>query len=79
MREVAREHAAQSAAQSAAQRSDGLPNLPTRLIGETQMVRVVVRVVVCVELLVVTHLLRNPPLAQAISAVGWGEVVRQLE
>jgi putative transposase len=63
---VAREHA-----RIADQRRDGLHKLTTRLIRENQ--------VVCVESLAVKHLVRNYTLAKAISDVGWGELVRQLE
>jgi putative transposase len=63
---VAREHA-----RIADQRRDGLHKLTTRLIRENQ--------VVCVESLAVKNLLRNHTLAKAMSDVGWGELVRQLE
>jgi putative transposase len=65
-RKVAREHA-----RIADQRRDGLHQLTTRLIRENQTV--------CVESLAVKNLVRNHPLAKAISDVGWGELVRQLE
>ncbi len=63
---VAREHA-----RIADQRLDGLHTLTTRLMRENQ--------VLCVESLTVKHLVRNHTLAKAISDVGWGELVRQLE
>ena len=63
---VARVHA-----RIADQRLDGLHKLTTRLIRENQTV--------CVESLAVKNLVRNRPLAKAISDVGWGELVRQLE
>jgi putative transposase len=63
---VAREHA-----RIADQRLDGLHKLTTRLIRENQ--------VICVESLTVKHMVRNHTLAKAISDVGWGELVRQLE
>ncbi len=63
---VAREHA-----RIADQRRDGLHKLTTRLIRENQTV--------CVESLAVKNLARQHTLAKAISDVGWGELVRQLE
>jgi putative transposase len=63
---VAREHA-----RIADQRRDGLHKLTTRLIRENQTV--------CVESLAVKNLVRSHALAKAISDVGWGELVRQLE
>jgi len=63
---VAREHA-----RIADQRRDGLHKLTTRLMRENQTV--------CVESLAVKNLVRNHTLAKAISDVGWGELVRQLE
>jgi putative transposase len=63
---VAREHA-----RIADQRRDGQHKLTTRLIRENQ--------VVCVESLAVKNMVRNHALAKAISDVGWGELVRQLE
>lgn len=63
---VAREHA-----RIADQRRDGLHKLTTRLIRENQTV--------CVESLAVKNMVRNHTLAKAISDVGWGELVRQLE
>ena len=63
---VAREHA-----RIADQRRDGLHKLTTRLIRENQTV--------CVESLAVKNLVRNHTFAKAISDVGWGELVRQLE
>ncbi|HEY8325165.1 MAG TPA: RNA-guided endonuclease TnpB family protein [Ktedonobacterales bacterium] len=63
---VAREHA-----RIADQRRDGLHKLTTRLIRENQTI--------CVESLAVKNMVRNHTLAKAISDVGWGELVRQLE
>ncbi len=63
---VAREHV-----RIADQRRDGLHKMTTRLIRENQTV--------CVESLAVKNLVRNHMLAKAISDVGWGELVRQLE
>jgi putative transposase len=70
-REQARLKVARLHARIADQRRDGLHKLTTRLIRENQTV--------CVESLAVKHLVRNPTLAKAISDVGWGELVRQLE
>ncbi|HEU4781975.1 MAG TPA: RNA-guided endonuclease TnpB family protein, partial [Ktedonobacterales bacterium] len=70
-REKARLKVASIHAQIADQRRDGLHKLTTRLIRENQTV--------CVESLAVKNLVRNPTLAKAISDVGWGELVRQLE
>ena len=50
---------------------DFLHKLTTRLIHENQ--------VLCVESLNVKGMLKNHALAKAISDVGWGELVRQLE
>jgi putative transposase len=52
-------------------RMDNLHKLSRRLINENQ--------VICVESLKVKNMLRNRSLAKAISDVGWGEFVRQLE
>jgi putative transposase len=70
-REQARMKVAREHARIADQRRDGLHKLTTRLIRENQ--------VVCVESLAVKNLVRNHTLAKAISDVGWGELVRQLE
>src|SRR5262249_37614635 len=64
--QVARDHA-----RIADQRRDGLHNLTTRRMRETQTV--------CVEALAVKTLLRTPTRAQAIREVGWGELVRHWE
>lgn len=63
---VAREHL-----RIADQRRDGLHKLTTRLIRENQTI--------CVESLAVKNLVRDHALAKAISDVGWGELVRQLQ
>ncbi|HLJ81045.1 MAG TPA: RNA-guided endonuclease TnpB family protein [Ktedonobacterales bacterium] len=63
---VAREHA-----RIADQRCDGLHKLTTRLIRENQTI--------CVESLAIKNMVRNHALAKAISDVGWGELIRQLE
>jgi putative transposase len=70
-REKARRNVARIHAQIADQRLDGLHKLTTRIIRESQ--------VVCVESLAVKNMVRNHSLAKAISDVGWGELVRQLE
>jgi putative transposase len=70
-REKARLNVARAHARIADQRHDVLHKLTTRLIRENQ--------VVCVESLAVKNLGRNHALAKAISDVGWGELVRQLE
>ena len=70
-REKARLKVARISARIADQRMDGLHKLTTRLIRENQ--------VICVESLAVKNLVRNPKLANSISDVGWGELVRQLE
>ncbi len=63
---VARIHA-----RIADRRRDYQHKLSTRLIRENQ--------VMCVESLQVKNMVKNPCLAKAISDVGWGEFVRQLE
>lgn len=63
---VARIHA-----QIADRRSDYQHKLSTRIIRENQ--------VVCVESLQVKNMVKNHSLSKAISDVGWGEFVRQLE
>jgi putative transposase len=70
-RDKARLKVARIYAKIADQRSDGLHKLTTRLIRENQ--------VICVESLAVKYMVRNHSLAKAISDVGWGELVRQLE
>jgi putative transposase len=70
-REKARLKVARAHVRIADQRADGLHKLTTRLIRENQ--------VICVESLTVKNLVRNHALAKAISDVGWGELVRQLQ
>ncbi len=70
-REKARLQLARLHRKIADQRTDYLHKLTTRLIRENQTV--------CVESLAVKNLVRNRLLAKAISDVGWGELVRQLE
>jgi putative transposase len=70
-REKARRKVARLHVRIADQRLDGLNKLTTRLIRENQTI--------CVESLAVKHMVRNPRLAAAISDVGWGEAMRQLE
>lgn len=55
------------------QRNDFLHKLSTRLISESQTDTI------CVETLPVRNLIQNRRMSQAISDVGWGEFVRQLE
>ena len=64
-RKVARIHA-----RIADRRRDFLHKLSTRIIRENQTI--------CVESLRVKAMVRHPTLAQAVSDVGWGELVRQL-
>jgi putative transposase len=52
-------------------RRDYQHKLSTRLVHENQ--------VICVESLAVKNMVQNPKLAKAMSDVGWGEFVRQLE
>lgn len=70
-RDTARLKVARIYTKIADQRSDSLHKLTTRLIRENQ--------VICVESLAVKNIVRNHSLAKAISDVGWGELVRQLE
>jgi putative transposase len=65
-RKVARIHA-----RIADRRRDYQQKLSTRIVHENQ--------VICVESLVVKNMVKNRHLAKAISDVGWGEFVRQLE
>ena len=58
-------------ARIADRRRDFQRKLTTRLIRENQAV--------CVESLAVKNLLQNHHLAKAITDVGWGELIRQLE
>ena len=52
-------------------RRDYQHKLSTRIINENQ--------VICVESLAVKNMVQNHSLAKAVSDVGWGEFVRQLE
>ena len=70
-REKARRKVARIHARIADRRKDYQHKLSTRLIRENQ--------VVCVESLQVKNMVHNHSLAKAISDVGWGEFVRQLE
>ncbi len=70
-REKARRKVACVCAKIADQRADSLHKLTTRVIRENQ--------VICVESLVVKHMVRNHSLAKSISDAGWGELVRQLD
>ena len=70
-REKARRRVARIHARIADRRRDFQHKLTTRLIRENQ--------VVCVESLAIEHMLKNHCLAKAISDVGWGELLRQLE
>jgi putative transposase len=65
-RTVARIHA-----RIADRRTDFLQKLSTRMIRENQTI--------CVESLHVKAMVKHPTLAKAISDVGWGEFIRQLE
>src|SRR5262249_38664482 len=58
-------------ARMADQRLDGLHDLTTRLIRESD--------VICVEALAVKPLVSHPRLAKRLGEAGWGELVRQLE
>ncbi|WIG59688.1 MAG: Mobile element protein [Ktedonobacterales bacterium] len=70
-REKARLKVARIHARIADRRRDFLHKLSTRMIRENQTI--------CVESLRVKALVRHPTLAKAISDVGWGEFVRQVE
>ena len=67
----ARQRVARLHARIADKRRDFQHKLSTRIIRENQTI--------CVETLAVKNMLRNHALAKAISDVGWGELVRQLE
>ena len=69
-REKARVKVARVHARINDRRRDFLHKLSTRIIRENQTV--------CVESLTVKAMVKNRPLAKAISEVGWGEFVRQL-
>src|SRR2546429_472346 len=70
-RQKARRKVAKIHARSADRRRDYQHKLSTKLIRENQ--------VVCVESLQVKNMVQNHRLAKAISDVGWGEFVRQLD
>jgi putative transposase len=70
-RERARKKVARIHARIADRRRDFLHKLTTQLIRDNQ--------VICVEALAVKNLLGNHTLAKAISDVGWGELIRQLQ
>jgi putative transposase len=70
-RSKARKKVARIHARIADRRHDFLHQLSTRLIRENQTI--------CVESLHVKHMVQNHRLAKAISDVGWGEFVSQLE
>jgi len=70
-REKARRKVARIHARIADRRRDYQHKLSTRLVNENQ--------VICVESLAVKNMVQNPKLSKAISDVGWGEFVRQLE
>ena len=70
-RERLRQKVARLHARIADCRRDALHKATRTLINENQ--------VLCVESLNITGMIRNRPLAKAISDAGWGEFVRQLE
>ncbi|HLV99922.1 MAG TPA: RNA-guided endonuclease TnpB family protein [Ktedonobacterales bacterium] len=70
-RTKAKQRVARIHARIADRRQDFLHKLTTRLIHENQ--------VLCVESLNVKGMLKNHMLAKAISDVGWGELIRQLQ
>src|SRR5712692_5409955 len=70
-REKARLKVAKIHARIADRRRDYQHKLSTRIVHENQ--------VMCVESLAVKNMVKNPKLAKAISDVGWGEFVRQLD
>jgi putative transposase len=70
-REKAKRQVARIHARIADRRQDFLHKLTTRLIHDNQ--------VLCVESLGVKNMLKNHSLAKAISDVGWGELIRQLQ
>src|SRR5438477_626925 len=70
-RAKARKKVAKIHARIADRRRDFLHQLSTRLIRENQTI--------CVETLSVKNMVRNRSLSKAISDVGWGEFVSQLE
>jgi putative transposase len=70
-REKARRKVARIHARIADRRRDYQHKLSARMVHENQ--------VMCVESLAVKNMVQNPQLAKAISDVGWGEFVRQLE
>jgi putative transposase len=70
-RDKARRKVARIHARIADRRRDYQHRLSTHIIRENQ--------IVCVESLQVKNMVKNPRLAKAISDVGWGEFVRQLE
>ncbi len=70
-RQKARLKVAKIHARIADRRRDYQHKLSTRIVHENQ--------VMCVESLAVKNMVKNPKLAKAISDVGWGEFVRQLD
>ena len=70
-RSKARQKVARLHARITDRRRDFLHKLSTRLIRENQTI--------CVESLAVKNMVKNPKLSKAISDVGWGEFVSQLE